>query len=70
MNQQRRSFLTSPFMLAFWWPVPALIFAEADCIPRLGKIVNHFAETGLVVGPDTARFQAAVSFDAPPARFD
>lgn len=45
------------FLLA----VPALIFAEAECIPRLGKIVNHFAETGLVVGPDTARFQAAVS---------
>jgi ABC-type multidrug transport system fused ATPase/permease subunit len=41
--------------------VPALTFAEAECIPRLGKIVNHFAETGLVVGPDTARFQAAVS---------
>jgi hypothetical protein len=41
--------------------LPALILAEAECIPRLGKIVNHFAEAGLVVGPDTARFQAAVS---------
>jgi ABC-type multidrug transport system fused ATPase/permease subunit len=45
------------FLLA----VPALIFAEAECIPRLGRIVNHFAETGLVLGPDTARFQSAVS---------
>jgi hypothetical protein len=41
--------------------VPALIFAEAECLPRLGKIVAHFEETGLVVGPDLARFQAAVS---------
>ena len=41
--------------------VPALIFAEAECIPRLGKIASHFAETGLVAGPDTARFQAVVS---------
>ena len=41
--------------------VPALILAEAECIPRLGSIVNHFAETDLVAGPDTARFQAAVS---------
>jgi hypothetical protein len=41
--------------------VPALIFAEAECIPRLGRIVNQFAETGLVVKADRARFQAAVS---------
>src|SRR5258705_9688617 len=41
--------------------VPALILAEAECIPRLGSIVNHFAETGLVVESDTARFQSAVS---------
>lgn len=41
--------------------LPALILAEAECIPRLGKIASHFAEAGLVVGPDTVRFQAAVS---------
>ena len=40
--------------------LPALIFAEAECIPRLGRIVNHFAES-LVAQSDTARFQAAVS---------
>ena len=28
---------------------------------RLGRIVNHFAETGLVGSSDTTRFQAAVS---------
>jgi hypothetical protein len=41
--------------------VPALIFAEAECIPRLGRIVNHFAESSLVAHSDAARFQAAVS---------
>jgi hypothetical protein len=41
--------------------VPALIFAEAECIPRLGRIVNHFADTGLIIESDKARFQAAVS---------
>src|SRR6201999_4485914 len=41
--------------------VPALILAEAECIPRLGRIVNHFAETGLIREPDTPRFEAAVS---------
>lgn len=41
--------------------VPALILAEAECVPRLGRIVNHFAESGLVVEADKARFEAAVS---------
>lgn len=40
---------------------PALILAEAECIPRLGRIINHFAETGLVVEADQPRFQSAVS---------
>jgi len=41
--------------------LPALIFAEAECLPRLGRVVSHFEETGLVVGPDIARFRAAVA---------
>ena len=41
--------------------VPALILAEAECIPQLGKIANHFGETGLVIEQDKARFQAALS---------
>jgi hypothetical protein len=41
--------------------VPALIYAEAECIPRLGRIVNHFGGSGLVVTADQARFQAVVS---------
>ena len=61
-EESARSFFSDFAVHArFLVAVPALIFAEAECIPRLGKIVNHFAETGLVVEPDTARFQAAVS---------
>lgn len=41
--------------------LPVLILAEAECVPRLGKIANHFHEAGFVVGSDTDRFAAAVS---------
>ena len=37
--------------------VPALTFAESESIPLLGRIVNHFAETGLVVESDKALFE-------------
>jgi hypothetical protein len=61
-DESTKSFLSDFAVHArFLVAVPALIFAEAECIPRLGRIVSHFAETGLVAGPDTARFQAAVS---------
>ena len=45
------------FLLA----VPALIYAEAECLPRLGRIVAYFEATGLVAGPDIARYETAVS---------
>lgn len=41
--------------------VPALIYAERECLPRLGRIVNHFKETGFVVGPDLVQFHDAVT---------
>lgn len=41
--------------------VPALIYAEQECIPRLGRIVRHFDESGLIIEADRARFDAAVS---------
>jgi hypothetical protein len=41
--------------------LPALIFAEADCLPRLGVVVRHFIEADIVTGSDIARFQAIVS---------
>ena len=45
----------------FLMAAPALIYAEQECIPRLGRIVNHFAESGLVIEADRARFAQAVS---------
>lgn len=61
-DESARSFFSDIAVhVRFLMAVPALIFAETECIPRLGRIVNHFAETGLVVDSDSARFQAAVS---------
>jgi hypothetical protein len=61
-DDSARSFFSDYAVHArFLMAVPAMIFAEQECIPRLGRIVNHFAESGLVVEADSARFQAAVS---------
>jgi hypothetical protein len=60
-DQTARSFFSDIAVhVRFLVAVPALIFADAECIPRLVKIVNHFAETGLVAEPDKARFLSAV----------
>jgi hypothetical protein len=40
--------------------LPALIFAERDCIPQLEKIVRHFVDIGLVADSDMPRYRAAV----------
>jgi len=40
--------------------LPALIFAERDCIPQLEKIVRHFVDIGLVTDSDMPRYRAAV----------
>src|SRR5215213_7649586 len=40
--------------------IPALILADSECTPVLGKIVNHFAESGLIIEADKTRFEAAV----------
>lgn len=40
--------------------LPALIFAEWDCIPRLERIVRHFVDIGLVAESDIPRYRAAV----------
>jgi hypothetical protein len=41
--------------------VPALILAEPDCLPWLGRIVRTFVDEGLVTGGDVPRFAAALS---------
>ena len=40
---------------------PLLILAEADCLPRLGRIALHFLDAGLVADEDLARYERAVS---------
>lgn len=40
---------------------PLFILAEADCIPRLGRVARHFLAAGLVTEPDRARFDEAVT---------
>src|SRR5262245_35787186 len=39
---------------------PLFIVAEADCIPRLGRVARHFLDAGLIKEPDRTRFDAAV----------
>ena len=41
--------------------LPALIMADAECIPRLGRIIRHFAQSGLIVKADQERFRAVVA---------
>jgi hypothetical protein len=61
-DESAKSFFSDVAVHArFLVAVPALIFAEAECIPLLGRIANHFAETGLVVVSDKARFEATMS---------
>lgn len=45
----------------FLMAVPALIYAEQECIPRLGRIVHHFRDSGLIIEGDRSRFEAALS---------
>ncbi|HEY6400458.1 MAG TPA: hypothetical protein VI479_03550 [Blastocatellia bacterium] len=40
---------------------PLFILAEADCVPRLGRIARHFLDAGLVTEPDRVRFNDAVA---------
>jgi len=40
---------------------PLFIIAEADCIPRLGRVARHFLAAGLVTEPDRARFDEAIA---------
>jgi hypothetical protein len=41
--------------------LPMLILPEAICLPRLGAIARHFAESGLLSDADRPRFDAAVA---------
>jgi hypothetical protein len=41
--------------------MPALIVAEADCIPKLERIVRNFVDAGLIADSDMVRYQYAVA---------
>lgn len=41
--------------------VPALIFAEPDCIPRFEGIARHFVDSGLIASFDMPRYERALS---------
>ena len=45
------------FLLA----APILILAEADCIPRLGRVARHFLSAGFVTEQDRGRYDATVA---------
>jgi hypothetical protein len=40
--------------------VPLFILAEADCLPRLGRVARHFVDAGLIREQDRGRFDAAI----------
>src|SRR5258705_7711757 len=61
-SQTARSFFSDFAVHArFLIATPALILAEAYCIPRLGEIARHFVDAGLVSDSDSARYERAVA---------
>jgi hypothetical protein len=61
-NQMAKSFFSDFAVYArSLVAAPLLILAEADSIPRLGRVARHFLQAGLITGPDRARFDAAVA---------
>jgi len=61
-NQMAKSFFSDFAVYArSLVAAPLFILAEADCIPRLGRVARHFLAAGLVTEPDRARFDAAVA---------
>src|SRR5215468_880307 len=61
-NQMARSFFSDFAVYArSLVAAPLFILAEADCIPRLGRVARHFLEAGLITEPDRARFDDAVA---------
>jgi hypothetical protein len=61
-NQMAKSFFSDFAVYArSLVAAPLFIIAEADCIPRLGKVARHFLAAGLVTEPDRARFDEAIA---------
>ena len=61
-NQMAKSFFSDFAVYArSLVAAPLFIIAEADCIPRLGRVARHFLAAGLVTEPDRARFDEAIA---------
>jgi hypothetical protein len=61
-NQMAKSFFTDFTVYArSLVAAPLLILAEADCIPRLGRVARHFLDAGLVREQDRTRFDDAIA---------
>src|SRR6185295_17197698 len=57
-NQAARSFFSDYAVHArYLIAAPALILAEADCLPRLGRIAIQFLDAGLVADKDLVNYQ-------------
>jgi hypothetical protein len=61
-NQMAKSFFSDFAVYArSLVAAPLFILAEADCVPRLGRVARHFLDAGLVTELDRARFDDAVA---------
>src|SRR5262249_57488955 len=61
-NQMAKSFFSDFAVYArSLIAAPLFILAEADCLPRLGRVARHFLAAGLVTEPDRAHFDDAVT---------
>jgi hypothetical protein len=60
LGENKLSSLLVDFTVHFRFLIaaPLFVFAESFVLPRLGQIVRHFIDAGLVVGADRPRFDA------------
>jgi hypothetical protein len=61
-NQMAKSFFSDFAVYArSLFAAPLFILAEADCIPRLGRVARHFLDAGLIPEQDRGRFDDAIA---------
>src|SRR5215510_2191182 len=61
-NQMSKSFFSDFAVYArSLVAAPLFILAEADCVPRLGRVARHFLAAGLITEADLPRFDEAVA---------
>lgn len=61
-DEAAKSFFTDFAVNArYLMAIPALIYAEEECIPRLRSIAQHFRDSGLIVEKDKPRYEAVIA---------